>query len=131
MTFARVPVTLAMWPDLYGMLSPAVARGGDTTPFELIDDLLADRAQLWVADQAAAVTAIYPGEGIVHFQLLGGRNMKRWLDNLIEVVGNAARDRGLWRMRETGRKGWARVLAAKGWCEVERDGDAVTMERAL
>jgi hypothetical protein len=134
MSFRREPLTVTIWPDLHRLLFPAVERGGDTNPQELIEDLLADRAQLWVKRDpdviAAAVTTVHHDHSL-NFQLLGGSRMPDWLGELIDVVRQESAQIGITRFCETGRKGWARVLSRLGWRETAREGDDVTMELEL
>ena len=106
------------WPAIHRLLAPAIAHGGDTDAIELIDELLAGRAQLWVKRTAsvpiaAAVTTITGNT--LHCQLLGGTGMHDWLDELIATVAAKARPDGIMRFTMDGRPGWERMLTAKGW----------------
>jgi hypothetical protein len=135
MSFVRETLSPTTWPAIYALLDPAIRRGGDTDARELIDELLADRAQLWVkrdngAPVAAAVTTIHD-DGELNCQLLGGKGLSDWVDSLIATVA-ALVPGNITKFVETGRKGWVRFLEPRGWKHVETlpDGRAV-MELTL
>jgi hypothetical protein len=135
MTFRREGIHPLTWPDIFALLKPAIDHGGDTDAHELIDQLLADRAQLWVKRSngwpvAAAVTTIHH-DRTLNCQLLGGSNVRTWMDELIAHVAEECRPLGIQKFVETGRKGWLRFLGRKGWVEAGRDGHKVIMELAL
>jgi hypothetical protein len=136
MTFARECISAHTWPSIHALLAPAIERGGDTgCGHELIDELLSDRAQLWVGRRhglpyAAAVTTIHD-DHTLNCQLLGGAGMVAWVDALIATVAHHARPLGITHFTETGRTGWARFLARKGWRDAGREGGKVTMELDL
>lgn len=136
MTFARERINTLTWPAIHALLAPAIARGGDTDAHELIDELLADRAQLWVGRRhglpyAAAVTTIHDDKTL-NCQLLGGAGMVAWVDALIATVAHHARPLGITHFTETGRPGWRRLLLPKGWEYVGHDASGqVIMELEL
>jgi hypothetical protein len=130
MSFAPEPVDPQTWPAIYRLLAPAIEHGGDTDAAELIDDLLDNRAQLWVlrtkgGDPAAAAVTQRFGD-VLHCQLLGGDGMEDWVDDLIATTARYARPVGVQRFTIQGRLGWERVLAARGWRK-----KAVVMEWTL
>jgi hypothetical protein len=118
MTFKPEALDPKTWPAVFALLKPAIELGDDVTAEELIDDLLANRAQLWVnrkgGDPIAAAVTQRLGS-LVHFQLLGGSDMKSWLDDLIAGVAERAKPLGIDRFTMTGRPGFEPVLKDKGW----------------
>lgn len=136
MIFHRENLTATNWPAIFNLLQPAIKQGGDTDAHELIDELLADRAQLWVGRVdgkpfAAAVTTIHDDHRL-NCQLLGGAGMAAWVDDLIATVARHARPLGITHFTETGRRGWRRVLLRKGWVDAGLDEEGkTTMELEL
>lgn len=133
MTFHPEPINADSWPAIFALLKPAIEHGADATVTELIDDLLANNAQLWVKRKggdpiAAAVSELNrtPRGHIVHGRLLAGKGMALWVDELIDCIAEHARYVGAIGITITGRKGWSRVLSRRGWRE-----RAVVMERQL
>lgn len=119
MTFRPEPVSIDTWPAIYALLRPAMERGGETTAPELIDELLASRAQLWVLrteggdPKAVGVTERFGS--ILHCHLLGGEGVADWIDDLFESVAAYARPVGIERLTLEGRVGWERILSPRGW----------------
>lgn len=130
MTFKPEPLSTTTWPAICALLIPAIDRGGDTSVAELIDELLSGHAQLWVKRDddgpvAAAVTTLHT-DRTVHCQLLGGKGIHRWADELIESVAAVARPVGVEAFSIHGRVGWERLLGKRGWRK-----KAVVMEFSL
>jgi len=130
MTFQPEPVDPHTWPAVHALLAPAIDRGGDTTTHELIDDLLAGKAILWVKRHdgnpiAAAVTTLHT-DRTVHCQLFGGLGSLGCIDELIDIVAERARPIGVEAITIQGRVGWERVLGARGWRKKQ-----VVMERVI
>ncbi len=124
MSFAPEQIDTDSWPKVYALLRPAMDFCG-TGAAELIDQLLAGTAQLWVYRKggdpvAAAVSELVhtPLGLIVHGRLLAtDRNAKisGVIDDAIGCVTRHARMAGAVGIEIEGRPGWARVLARKGW----------------
>lgn len=121
MTFAPEPIHPDTWPAVHALLAPAMAWG-EYSSTELIDDLLSGSAQLWVSREggdpvAAAVSQLEPTDAglIVHGKLLAGKGATGCVDDAVACVQRHARQVGATGIRITGRCGWERLLAAKGW----------------
>lgn len=130
MMFKPEPLDPATWPQIHALLLPAIEHGGDTTTHELIDQLLSGHAQLWVKREdgdpiAVAVTTLHT-DRTVHCQLLGGKGLAMWMDELIAAVAKVARPVGVVAFTINGRVGWERLLGARGWRK-----KAVVMELTL
>jgi hypothetical protein len=123
MTFAPEPIHADTWPAIFAILKPAIERSGDATVASLIDDLLSHEAQLWVKRSeggdpiAAAVSELErtPRGLLVHGRLLAGKGMAHWVDDLIACIAEHGKYVGAIGIKISGRKGWVRVLSARGW----------------
>lgn len=121
--FAPERIAVETWPAIHALLAPAMARAGYSAA-ELIDQLLASEAQLWVLRNekggdpvAAAVSDLErtPDGLIVHVRLTGGHGMAEWIDGAVDCIRAHVRAVGATGARLEGRDGWERVLASKGW----------------
>lgn len=102
--------------DLRALLAEALARGGGG---HTLADVLAavDRgeAQVWRAPAAVLVTeiAVTPRMKELHFWLAGGE-----LEPVLALADAAiawGREQGCTAATMTGRRGWEKVLAKRGW----------------
>lgn len=121
MSWAPETIDIETWPSIYTVIEPAIRRS-DSTVSELIDELIANTAQLWVLRKggdplAAAVSELdsTPEGPFVHVRLLSGKDMASWLDSLIECMTFHALKRGCVGISCEGRSGWERVLGKRGW----------------
>lgn len=105
--------------DAEGYLTPSLSLYGYPWA-ECADLILRGYAQLWMSDEAAAVTR-KDGDALEIWSA-GGRLVNA-SDHYINVIEQAARDAGFKEMRLAGRKGWLRLLRKWGW--VMREGDLV------
>jgi hypothetical protein len=106
------PLNWDRWPQAEAFLEPARARGGFPSCLESDEVLFA----VMDGDELLAVaTAWLSTERIVEVKLVGGRDHRRWLSELNEVIGAASRDAGATRMIAIGRRGWAKSLKLLGW----------------
>lgn len=101
-----------LWPEAEALLDPARKLGD-------FDTVLDDRELLWaVMDSgellACATTRMTTDK---HWEviLVGGHDYRRWVGELDNILGRAARDAGADRMLAMGRAGWRRALEALGW----------------
>lgn len=113
------PLCWERWPEAEAFLKPAAASGGFSSVLEP-DELL------WAVmdgDELLAVaTAWLSTEHYVEVKLVGGRERSRWLAQLSDVIGKAAREAGASRLIAIGRRGWLRELSALGWDKVGETG---------
>lgn len=63
----------------------------------------------------ACATAWLSTEDYVEIKLVGGRERHRWLAELNERIGAAAREAGATRLIAIGRRGWLKELKRLGW----------------
>jgi hypothetical protein len=112
------PTAWDRWPEAEALLEPARARGDFATCLE------PDEALYVVLDGdelLAAATAWLSTDGYVEVKLVGGRDRHRWLAEMDNVIGEAARTAGATELRAWGRKGWAKTLSTMGWAAVPID----------
>lgn len=122
MIWAPESIDSNTWAPISALLAPAVEQGGEETVTTLIDELLANTAQLWVLRKggdpiAVAVTELVnsPAGPVVHGRYLAGHGMADWIDDLVETIASHARSIGARGIEIKGRPGWARMLGARGW----------------
>lgn len=114
--------------DFLPKLEKALELAGDThTVADVAYEVERGEAQLWVEGDGMLVTQLdyKPHEVILIFWLAAG-DMEDVL-GLEELASAWGREIGCTRARMTGRKGWARVLADRGW----EQAPAVMYEKAL
>ncbi|WP_374652245.1 hypothetical protein, partial [Rhizorhabdus sp.] len=103
------------WDEVCDLLLPAIRRGGDHRPDEVLAEIRKGRAQLWIATdgvpRVAVVTRIRRSlEGaICEIWLTGGTGRRSWL-HFLTTIEAAARAHGCVAMEVVGRPGWKRVL---------------------
>jgi hypothetical protein len=103
------------------LLEPAAALADEKM------ELIPEYHLLWVVldgdELLAAATARLTEDGRCEVPLIGGRDFKRWLKPLDDVIGAAAAEAGATRMTAFGRRGWARELQRHGWAVLSEDAD--------
>jgi hypothetical protein len=114
------PQSWERWPEAEALLQPAFALSAAT-------ELFGPNEALWVVmdgdELLACATAWLSTEGYVEVKLIGGRDRHRWLRELDEMIGAAARAAGATRLVANGRRGWLRELQRLGWERIgELDG---------
>jgi hypothetical protein len=105
------PLNWDRWPEAEALLEPARKLGG----FEAVIE--PDEA-LWAVmdgDELLGCATAWLGEGFVEVKLVGGRDHRRWVSELDQLIGAAGRAAGATRMQAFGRAGWTRSLKALGW----------------
>ena len=117
-----------LWEQAKAYLEPARARGGFADVLEENELLFAvlDGDKL-----LAAATAWLSTDGFVEVKLIGGRDHRRWLGKLDEVIGTEARAAGADRLIGIGRRGWLRELKRLGWAQLQPVEDHLLFERKL
>ena len=122
------PLKWDRWPEAKAYLEPARARG------DFKDVIEPDEALFVVMDgdeMLAAATAWLSTDGYAEVKLVGGRERHRWLRELDETIGAAARGAGATRLIAIGRRGWARELGRLGWDCCQPVEDHWLFERKL
>lgn len=72
-------------------------------------------------------TAWLQGE-LCEVKLVGGRDHRRWIAELDDMIGAAASEAGATMLTAMGRRGWVKALRALGW-DVLGEADGMTVYR--
>lgn len=108
-----------VWPDLWGLIKPAVKL--DTGP--ILSRLLALEAQAWmVYDDDRPIAGIVSrlvregtsGGLLCHLWLIGGSRLSEWSGDFIPKISAWAREEGCVAITGNGRPGWSRIVARFG-----------------
>jgi hypothetical protein len=98
-------------------IAKALRLAGDThTPDDLAEACARGRARAWVENESVVVAEVfdYPQKRVVNFWLAAGD-----LEDCLTAYRRAERyyrdEMGCTRATFTGRRGWAKPLAAEGW----------------
>ena len=123
------PHTWEHWEEAKAYLDPARARGDFNTVLEPDEELFA----VLDGDELLAVATAWfdVGEKRVEVKLVGGRDHRRWLEQLSDTIGAAARDAGATRLIAMGRAGWRKALSALGWAVIGETGGSLIYAREL
>lgn len=100
------------------VLGKALPYTGGTHELGDIGDMVADGSlQLWAGEASAALTELqeFPRMSVCHIFLAAGE--KEELHDILEEIEAWAWTRGCSRITITGRKGWVRDLADRGFTE--------------
>lgn len=124
-----------MWPEVAPHVIKGLSAATDVTLQQLIDDLLAGVDRLWVALDGGRVRGAFVtsecdeenGDEQTTFltvYALGGKHMRRWVNELEAAMIREAKARGCGSVRFCGREAWSRVLPS---CRVvgHREGHAI------
>jgi len=114
----------AIWWHIHPLVEKGLAHGnGEYKPTDVLRGLLKGHAQLWVSVredyvEAIAITKLtqYPQQKICSIELVAGKDMKNWLDNL-DLIYDWAKKSGCTAIEAQCRKGWKRIL--KDWHETK------------
>lgn len=120
------PLSWDRWPEAEALLEPARQRGDFATCLEPDEALyvVLDGDEILAA--ATAWLGTSEGERYVEVKLVGGRDYRRWVKQLDEVIGRDACRAGAARLVAIGRRGWLGELKRLGWGSVgELDGSIV------
>jgi hypothetical protein len=116
------PLEWTHWKAAEAFLEPARVLGG----FEAVIE--PDEA-LWAVVDGETLLGCATArmcEGFVEIPLVGGRDFRRWIAELDTVIGAAAKQAGAASLLAMGRRGWAKILCARGWEVIgEMDGSTV------
>lgn len=122
------PLNWSLWEQAKAFLEPARARGDFPEVIEPDEELF---AVLDGDELLACATAWMSVEGFVEVKLVGGRDHPRWLKELDEAIGAAAKQAGAVRMVAFGRVGWRKALSALGWAVMSESGKDAAYSREL
>lgn len=117
------------WEEARALLEPARELFGDDTPAMGFNEALfvvMDGDEL-----LACATAWLSTLGFCEIKCVAGRDYLRWVKELDEVIGSAARAAGAVEMRGHGRRGWAKALRKLGWDSFRIDGETNGYLRSL
>ena len=101
-------------------IQSALVKGGDTHDFiDIVDGVQSGHMQLWMGERGCAVTEIivYPNKKFLHVFLAGGE-MGHGIDQITDMHDSAvefAKRNGCQGMTVSGRAGWKKILASRGW----------------
>jgi hypothetical protein len=107
-----------LWPLVRDYIRAAMRHGYDEfyAESDIRRDCASGNAQLWVACDAEGIAAAlvsriaaYPKRRICQVPLIGGRDMRRWLEPMQTLIEDFAREHGCTHMEGGGRSGWCRV----------------------
>lgn len=99
-------------------IEAALEYSGGTHLYEdIVKSIVSGHMQLWPAENGCAVTEIivFPRKKVLHVFLAGGELTQ--ITDMDDSAANFAKSQGCTGMTLAGRKGWSRVLKAKGWAE--------------
>jgi hypothetical protein len=123
------PLNWDRWPEAEALLEPARARSDE------VIDLLGFNETLWAVldgdDLLACATARLTEDEACEVMLVGGRDHQRWLKELDEELGRAARDAGATRLLACGRPGWRKALKVMGWASESVSSDTTLYSRGV
>lgn len=112
------------WPKIVDFLQPAVDQGDRP--------MLLEHELVWTVHDGpellAAATTRITRDGFAEVMFVGGRDYRRWLRPLDDMIAAWASDEGMSAVRAYGRRGWVRVL---GWDVLSVDGGSTIYERRL
>lgn len=118
------PEASPYWPQIVAFLEPAVALGKDP--------MLSEHEMVWTVHDGpellAAATTRVTRDGFAEVMFVGGRDYRRWLKPLDDMIAAWAADEGMSAVRAYGRRGWVRVL---GWDVLGEIGASTIYERRL
>ena len=101
-------------------IQSALDKGGDTHDFkDIVDGVMSGHMQLWTGERGCAITEIlvYPNKKILHVFLAGGAK-GHGIDQITDMHDSAvefAKRENCQGMTVSGRAGWKKILAEKGW----------------
>lgn len=129
-TISAIPVTLidVLWDKVKPLLMmPVNLSHGEIDIANVYERLKNGDALLLTVSKGREIIAVVTlevrefesGLRTLHMPLVGGTDMKNWMERCIEISKAIAKDFNCTELRGTAvRKGWLRVLRDKGWEEV-------------
>lgn len=110
------------WDDARRWLEePVGANNGIETVEDVAVQCLQGITQLWIVARGrkvigAVVTSLirYPQMSTLRMAYLGGEDLASWVDPLVDVMEQYARDHGCRGVEFSGRRGWKRLFRERG-----------------
>jgi hypothetical protein len=110
------------------LIAPSVARqSNDVTMQDVEDDIRGGGAVMWLVHvedtlEAAITTCVvkHPQRNTLKIEFMGGRRMKQWMDEAIDVFADLARRADLGAVEADGRIGFDKYVDASPFREVYR-----------
>ena len=110
------------------LIAPAVARqSNDVTMQDVEDDIRGGGAVMWLVHvedtlEAAITTCVvkHPQRNTLKIEFMGGKRMKQWMDEAIDVFADLARRADLGAVEADGRIGFDKYVDASPFREVYR-----------
>jgi hypothetical protein len=123
--FLPVPPDLVdtFWPHVVDWLKPAIDTAeGKTDTDQVAVECKTREAMLWVVVDgkeviAGIVTRVYRYSGKKGYalQFVGGKQMKRWIDLVLQTLEQVARENGCTHFEAYGRRAWQRWLERRNF----------------
>ena len=117
---------MAIWPFVVGAFNSFAERCFSTTVESLVQDILAEKRQCWIAVKgeevkACALTKVGRGEeAVVDMTHCFGKDREMWQEDLVETIRAWAVELGAKRFRTYSRTGWTPLLKSMGLRETHR-----------
>ena len=122
------PLKWDRWPEAEALLEPARALGDFKSAIEPHEALLA----VFDGDELiGAATVWHSLAGHFEIKLIGGRDHRKWIAELDEAIGAAARAAGVARLIAIGRRGWMRSIKRLGWVKLGEHEDMWVFAKEL
>ena len=110
------------------MIAPAIARqSNDVSVQDVEDDIRGGGAVMWLVHvedtlEAAITTCVvkHPQRNTLKIEFMGGKRMKQWMDEAIDVFADLARRADLGAVEADGRIGFDKYVDASPFREVYR-----------
>ena len=115
------PLEWTHWKAAEAFLEPARKLGGFASAIEPDEALYA----VLDGENLLGCATAWLGDGFCEVKLVGGRDHRRWIKQLDEVIGADAAEAGATRLTAWGRAGWVKILRAHGW-ESQKMSDGST-----
>jgi hypothetical protein len=122
------PTQWHRWNEAKAYLEPARARG------DFKDVIEPDEALYVVLDGdelLGCATAWLSTDGYVEVKLVGGKDHRRWIAQLDEAIGAAAKRAEARKLLAIGRRGWMRSIQRLGWVKHSETDDQWVFAKEL
>ena len=123
LNFAPVPVEMidTFWDAALEYLQPAIDTAeGKLEAYDLYNDCQMGVCVLWLVIDGSEIIAalttriiIYPNKWGYALEFLGGKQMKRWFDMVLDTLQEVAKHNGCTHFEAYGRLAWQRWLGKR------------------